>query len=65
MGPNKDELLRNAKKMAEEEAKRRASIATEKPIGRMQSRMPIGCWMWILAAAALIIWLIKTYGPGI
>ncbi len=46
MGKEKDEILRNAKRMAEEEKKRKAMIIRDKPPVDLRSRVPIGCWVW-------------------
>ena len=65
MGPNKDEILRNAAKAAELERQRKElDRRDEKPLN-LTSRMPLGCWLWILAGIALACWLLKKYGLGI
>jgi len=46
--------------MAEEEKKRRASIIQDKPLGRMTSRMPLGCWIWILLIGFAIYMLFRN-----
>lgn len=65
MGPNKDEILKNAERLAELERQRKALEKKDEKPTKMTSSMPIGCWIWILAGIALAFWLLKKYGLGI
>lgn len=65
MDLSKDELLKRAKEDQEREKKRLEEIRrSQRPIN-YKSRMPLGCWLWIAAAIALAIWLMKKYGSGL
>jgi type VI protein secretion system component VasF len=61
----KEEILRNAQKMAEEDAKRKASIIGDRPSRGIRSRMPLGCFLWIALAIVLAIWFLKKHIFGI
>lgn len=65
MGPEKDEILRNAKKMAEQEKRIRDTIIREKAPVKLRSRMPIGCWIWLAAIAFAIYMLFRKYLDGL
>lgn len=62
MGPSKDEILRNAAKLAAEEKRRRQMELVDAKHVNLRSRMPLGCWLWVAAAIAGVIWLIHRYG---
>jgi hypothetical protein len=65
MGANKDEILKNAEKAAELERQRKElDKRDDKPL-KMTSRMPLGCWFWILGGIAVAFWLLKKYGLGL
>ena len=65
MGPNKDEILRNAKKAEQLEKQRREMEERDKKPLKMTSGMPLGCLLPILLAIALAFWLFKKYGLGL
>lgn len=65
MGPNKDEILKRAKEAFDQEERRRELNAQDLKPMKMVSGMPLGCLIWIALGIAVIIWLVKKYGPGI
>lgn len=52
----KEEILRRAKEMARQERERKK--ATDRPYdGRgMISRMPAGCWLWLIILVVLTVY---------
>lgn len=62
----KEELLRNAEKLRREEEKRkRAPPAPPYDGSGMVSRMPLGCWLWLLGLAALALYALSRFIGGV
>ena len=54
----KDELLRKIEELQrqEKEARRQKPEQEYKPRGMRADRMPLGCWLWVLAATGAVIY---------
>lgn len=65
MGENREEILKKIQEAEEHEKHRRELEARDQAPVNLKSRMPWGCWIWIVGAIALAAWLIKKYGLGI
>ena len=62
---DKDELMRRAKRDQEKEEKRLELIRRSETPVDLKSRMPIGCFIWIILIGFAVYMLFRTYIHGL
>jgi len=62
---DKDELMRRAKRDQEKEEKRLELIRRSEAPVDLKSRMPIGCFIWIILIGFAVYMLFRTYIHGL
>jgi hypothetical protein len=62
----KEEILRRAEELKKEEESRQ-QVPPDRPYtGRgMMSRMPLGCWLWVLGFAAIAFYAFSRFIGGV
>lgn len=62
----KEEILRRAEQLQREDEKRGKAPPEHPYTGSgMVSRMPLGCWLWILGLLAIVFYAFTRYVSGV